>query len=72
MIGSKIIGQYTCIIAKMYAVLMPNSSMPLTDSNAPIICHRNGRNNPGAPAVVIVPTEYSNASANEPNAPRKT
>jgi len=28
MIGSKIIGQYTCIIAKMYAVLMPNSSMP--------------------------------------------
>ena len=53
----------------MNAVLMPNRSTPLTASSAPSIRHRDGSTNPGTSNVVMVPSEYSDASVNEPNAP---
>src|SRR6516162_7577445 len=47
----------TCITAKTYAVLTPNSSIPLTASRAPIICQGRCSVSPDAPRVDIASTE---------------
>ena len=47
------IGQYACITANMYAVLIPNRSMPSAASRAPIICQCRCSISPEAPRVVI-------------------
>src|SRR5262249_43513753 len=51
------IDQYTCITAKTYAVLTPNSSIPLTASRAPIICQGRCSVSPDPPRVDIESTE---------------
>jgi hypothetical protein len=50
-------------------VLMPNSSMPSADSNAPVSRHSLARRSSEAPRVVIELTEYNTASAHDPIAP---
>src|SRR5215470_13539479 len=47
------IDQYTCITAKRYAVLTPNSIIPLTASRPPIICQGRCNVSPDAPSVAI-------------------
>src|SRR5262245_5429688 len=51
------IDQYTCITAKTYAVLTPNSSIPLAASRAPIICQGRCSVSPDPPRVDIESTE---------------
>src|SRR5262249_38843080 len=51
------IDQYTCITAKMYAALTPNTSNPPTASRAPIIRQRGCSVSPDAPRVLIESTE---------------
>ena len=46
--------QWTCMTAKRKAVLMPNSSTPLTASSALIIWNRDGNVKPGISNVVMV------------------
>src|SRR5262249_41580159 len=63
------IDQYTCITANTYAGLIPNSSIPLTASRAPIICQGRCSVSPDAPRVDIASTEESKASMGESRAP---
>jgi hypothetical protein len=51
------IDQYTCITAKMYAALTPNSSIPSTASRAPIICQCRCSVSLDSPRVLIESTE---------------
>ena len=47
------IDQYSCITAKTYAVLTPNSIIPLTASRPPITCQGRCSVSPDAPSVAI-------------------
>jgi len=48
-----IIDQCPCATVKSHAVLTPNSSIPLTDSRAPINCQCRSSVSPDAPRVLI-------------------
>src|SRR5215470_14962061 len=63
------IDQNTCITAKMYAALTPNSSIPSTASRAPISRQCRCSVSPDAPRVLIESTEKSKASIGESRAP---
>ena len=56
---------------KTNALLIPNSDIPFTASNAAIICQRSGNATAEVPRVGIVATEKSNASVNDPIAPTR-
>ena len=64
-----IIDQHPCPTVKSHAVLSPNSSIPLTDSRAPINCQCRCSVSPDAPRVLIESMEKSKASRGESRAP---
>ena len=66
---SAIINQCPCATVKSHAVLIPNSSIPLTDSRAPINCQCRCSVSPDAPRVLIESMEKSKASVGESRAP---